>query len=132
MPKESKVFTTIGDYDTNDIVYHRESFGWELNSVANVRIAMHRETTIPNYFRLTEYERQYDENTKLYQHYRNKSSFSLMTAFILLLLFIVPMGLYIWYKVSMKQKASFHLSELERIVNEARMIRYSEGDNVVV
>ena len=60
MPKESKVFNTFGEYDTNGVVYHRESFGWELNSIASNRIAMHRETTIPNYYKLTEYERQYD------------------------------------------------------------------------
>ena len=131
MPKESKVFSVFSNYDPNGIVYHRESFGWELNSVSDNRVAMHRETTIPNYHKLTQYERDYDQNLKLFTEYEAKSIFSFKIFFILLLIFVLPGVLYIMYKGEAKKKANFHLSELERISGEARLLHFSVGEEVL-
>ena len=131
MPKESKVFSVFSNYDPNGIVYHRESFGWELNSVSDNRVAMHRETTIPNYHKLTQYERDYENNLKLYLKYKEQSTVGFLAALILLFIFIIPGLLYILYKNNMKNKAEFYKSELERIVSESRTLHFSVGNSVL-
>ena len=92
---------------------------------------MHRETTIPNYHKLTQYKRDYDQNLRQFTEYDLKSVFHFKMFFILFLIFVIPGVLYIMYKGEAKKKANFHLSELERISGEARLLHFSVGDEVL-
>src|SRR5690606_19014226 len=92
-------------YSANAIVFERESFGWELTSASDLNIAMSRDTSIPHYMKLLQYENDYNEHLNRFYKYHRRARFNLKIYLILLLILVVPGFLYIIYKVYNSMKA---------------------------
>jgi len=89
--KESRIFEVYKSYEANNIIFDRESFGWELGSIAFNKISMNRNTSIKYYDELRIKEKEYDISIEKYYKYAAISSanfilYPLLIVFILLLL----------------------------------------------
>ncbi|MFA5720253.1 MAG: hypothetical protein WC939_04260 [Acholeplasmataceae bacterium] len=130
MAIENRVYSITPSFDENDVLYHRESFGWTIVSATDKKLFFKRETTMPDYRFLVSLETNFDKALSLYTKYDkrfkiHKMSLLLLAIFTLLigaLLYVfVVIGLNMYYK----SKQKHHLMQMNQYVLEARKIRYS-------
>ncbi len=129
MALENKIFTKVHNFTENDILYHRESFGWDLISGTDEKMFFKRETTIRDYRTLTKLETDYENTLSLYIKYDKKFKINVKLLLVLLILtlgigallyLIVLLSINLFYKSQAKK----HLKEINKIVEEARNLRY--------
>ena len=107
------------------------AFGWQKTQTVEQRHGrfnsnyqiLARETTMPDYQQLKTLEDQYEAAKENIQHYEKAS---ISTAFLLLLLFILPGVLYIVYKTTKKNSIMANNQEqkeiMKRCVADARRL----------
>lgn len=129
MALENKIFTKVHTFTENEILYHRESFGWDLVSGTDEKMFFKRETTIRDYRTLTKLESDYENTLSLYIKYDKKFKINFKLLLVVLIL-TLGIGALIYLIVLMivnivyKSQAKKHLKKIKDIIAEARKLRY--------
>ena len=124
MIQEKKTFKIIYRvYDINDIIYHRESFGWKTIGFNSTLVNMGRSVNVQNLLYFKSIEEKYDKALYLYNEYKQASIISI-NKFILAIyiLLIVPGIIYFGNKLIMRYKAQGQIKKIDRIIKDARFI----------
>lgn len=129
MALENRIFKKVHNFTENDILYHRESFGWDLVSGTDEKMFFKRETTIRDYRSLKKLEGDYENKLSLYIKYDKKFKINYKALLILLILTLgVGALIYLIILLSMnlyyKSQAKKYLKEMKSIIEEARKLRY--------
>ncbi len=116
MSRESKIIEVENKRDSKDLIREYEAFGWELLSINDKEIAFTRETQNKVYADLIKFEYQYEAlREDLYQLKKPiaPKKINASTAFILILLLIIPGILYIVVKTKQNKKYKEELAAYE-------------------
>lgn len=130
MSRESKILTARSE-TVEKLISHYEAFGWELLSINGKQVTMTRETQIPVYTDLVKLQAKYEETKEKYYALKEPqpplkpAGVNFGLCFILLILFVLPLALYITYKVIQHNKYkeaytvySFECSEVQKTAAE--------------
>lgn len=132
MAIENRVFTTTHTFSDNQILYHRESFGWSLVSGTDEKMFFKRETTMPDYRHLKQYEALYEAALASYIKYDKGFKIHKVLFFLLLILTVVVgaviylLILFILNTIYKFKKRKFSKA-LNEAVENARKLRYASN-----
>lgn len=115
MSRESKVLNAY-EWGVQETVSHYEAFGWELLSLNGKQITMSRETQNPVYTDLVKFQAKYEE--KVNEYYAlvpptapvKPARVKAKTCFYALLCFVIPLVVYVTYKVLQFKKYNEQLT----------------------
>ena len=124
MSRESKIFTSNAYQNPQTLISNYESFGWELLSINGNQITMSRETQVDCYTDLVKYQSQYEQKLEELLAIKDPAApapISGGVCFITFLLAIVPLALYLTYKI--KKKRAYKETVAQNAAERAQLIK---------
>ena len=140
MSRESKILNAY-DWGTQETIAHYEAFGWELLSLNGNQITMSRETQNPVYTDLVKLQSKYEE--KVNEYYAlvpptapiKPARVKAKTCFYALICLVVPLVVYVTYKVLQFKKYNENLaaynSEMDKYNAKRKQLR-EEMEKIVL
>ena len=114
-----------GVYDINNIIYHRETFGWNLIGFNSTCVNMERRVNHKNLLLFKSYEDKYNKALGLYYYYHSLSRINIKLSLLLIyIILIIPGLIYFIIKLMRRRQAIRELYKIDQIIREARRINF--------